>query len=216
MLCTIEVLLDQMDEMLFEMARACMKSLEGANEVFKTGDEETARMVIANDDKIDELERKLQALCLKILLREQPFARDLRRVVSAMKIITDLERIGDQATDIAERSMVKDEYDVSEMELIVQMSEKASEMVVDSIHALLTGDLQLIKSTIEADEIVDDLFDRVKESLESVEPKSEVEKVNALNIIMIAKYLERIADHATNVAEWVEFAITGVHPSYEN
>lgn len=216
MLCTIEVLLDQMDEMLFEMARACIKSLEGANEVFKTGDEETARMVIANDDKIDELERKLQALCLKILLREQPFARDLRRVVSAMKIITDLERIGDQATDIAERSMVKDEYDVSEMELIVQMSEKASEMVVDSIHALLTGDLQLIKSTIEADEIVDDLFDRVKESLESVEPKSEVEKVNALNIIMIAKYLERIADHATNVAEWVEFAITGVHPSYEN
>lgn len=212
---SLDALLKQMDKSLIEMGKLCENALSGTSQVLKTGDEEVAKKVIDADDLIDNLESKIDSICLTILLREQPFARDLRRVIAATKMVTDMERIGDQAADIADiLLLISGQQRKLEMPKVSEMASKACKMVADSVEAFVTGDLELIKKIIQADDEIDELFEQVKDELEIMIENDSNEQRRAIDIVMVTKYLERIADHATNVAEWVEFSITGVHPSY--
>ncbi len=213
---TIDIVLSQMDELLIEMGELCVHSLVEVTLALQTGDFKKAKEVIENDDKIDELEMKIDKICLTILLREQPFARDLRRVIATTKMVTDLERIGDQAADIADIVLLSELQVEYELKRIEKMADKTYKMVKNSIEAFVSRDIELARRTIEADDEVDDLFDEVRMLLIEATVHNKEEQKIVMDLMMVIKYLERIADHATNVAEWVEFGITGVHPSYEN
>lgn len=176
---------------------------------------ETANKAIDFDTEIDQAEKEIESLCLKLLLQQQPVARDLRLISSALKMITDMERIGDQAADIAEITIqLAKSKKVKIPKYIRAMAQTTIQMVNDSIDAFVKKDLNLAYSVIKCDDTVDNLFDMVKDSL----IKHLVDNVNdgeqAIDLIMIAKYFERIGDHATNIAEWVVFSITGTHKNY--
>ena len=165
--------------------------------------------------EIDRYERDIETLCLRLLLQQQPVARDLRQISAALKMITDLERIGDQAGDIAEIIPHLGGKTGSECAAMRPMAEAAIGMVTDSIEAYNTRDLALAKSVIEHDDVVDDCFLSVKTALIDMIRSGSGDAEYALDLLMIAKYFERIGDHATNVAEWVEFSVTGIHKSSE-
>ncbi len=166
----------------------------------------------AGDKNIDALEKAIEARCLKLLLRQQPVARDLRAISTAIKMITDMERIGDQAADIADIVSRPESGSITAFAAhIPQMSKIASEMVSASIKAFIDSDLDYARATILRDDEVDDLFDVVKSELIGNLKKGTSEPDAVINAMMIAKYLERIGDHAVNICEWVEFYITGMH-----
>lgn len=213
---TIDSLLIQMDSLLVDMGEMCVQALVEVTTALQNGDFVKAKEVMDKDDAIDELENKIDKICLTILLREQPFARDLRRVIATTKMVTDMERIGDQAADIADIILLSKMQVDSELNRIERMAEKACIMVQDSIEAFVTRDIELARRTIQADDEVDDLFDEVRILLIEAPVHNKEEQKIVMDLMMVIKYLERIADHATNIAEWVEFGITGVHPSYEN
>lgn len=213
---TIDSLLIQMDSLLVDMGEMCVQALVEVTTALQNGDFVKAKEVMEKDDAIDELENKIDKICLTILLREQPFARDLRRVIATTKMVTDMERIGDQAADIADIILLSKMQVDSELNRIERMAEKACIMVQDSIEAFVTRDIELARRTIQADDEVDDLFDEVRILLIEAPVHNKEEQKIVMDLMMVIKYLERIADHATNIAEWVEFGITGVHPSYEN
>ena len=151
---------------------------------------------------------------MRILLHQQPVARDLRQISAALKMITDMERIGDQASDIAEIIITEDKSEAQDIPMIIKMSEAASKMVRDSVNAYVEKDLDLARKVMENDDVVDELFEEVKTTLINfIAENKGLQGVEAIDLIMVAKYLERIADHATNIAEWVEFSITGIHKS---
>ncbi len=213
---TIDGLLESMDALLVEMGDLCVNALVEATHALQSGDGEKAKNVIRNDDVIDDLESEIDKICLTILLREQPFARDLRRVIATTKMVTDMERIGDQAADIADIVLLSDlkiEYELKRTE---RMAQKTCDMVVNSIRAFVTRDLELTREIIKADDEIDELFEEVRALLIEATVQNKEEQKIVMDMMMVIKYLERIADHATNVAVWVEFGITGVHPSYEN
>ena len=164
---------------------------------------------IAND--IDRMERTIEALCLRLLLQQQPVARDLRQISAALKMITDMERIGDQAADIAEIIPFICEKPSENCVLISEMAKSAISIVTQSIDAYVKQDLVIAQDAIAKDDIVDDYFRRVKGSLIDLIAGMPSEGEYALDLLMIAKYFERIGDHAVNVAEWVAFSITGEH-----
>ena len=164
-----------------------------------------------HDREIDQMERDIEAICLKMLLQQQPVARDLRQISAAMKIITDMERIGDQAEDIGEIVPFLNGRTGTECEDIRLMAETAQQMVRSSIDAYVNQDMTLVKKVIDMDDIVDDAFDRTKNTLIHMISSNREDGQYCLDLLMIAKYLERIGDHATNIAEWVEFSITGQH-----
>ena len=150
----------------------------------------------------------------QLLLQQQPVARDLRQISAALKMITDMERIGDQASDIAEIIITEDKSEAQDIPMIIKMSEAASKMVRDSVNAYVEKDLDLARKVMENDDVVDELFEEVKTTLINfIAENKGLQGVEAIDLIMVAKYLERIADHATNIAEWVEFSITGIHKS---
>lgn len=211
---TMNHLLGHLDRLVIEMGDRCVEALKMTIEALKTGNRECVMSIVNNDDKIDDLESEIDSICLKILLREQPFARDLRRVIAAAKLVTDLERIGDQAADIADIALMLDLGGKGKFPMIEEMAEKTCEMVSGSIQAFVGEDITLTKTIIEADEEIDNLFLKIRYSLVMQHNQNMEARNRAIDIIMVTKYLERIADHATNVAEWVEFSITGVHPSY--
>lgn len=213
---TIDALLERMDSLLIEMGDLCIAALGGATSAFKNGNIELAQEVMSNDDRIDDLESEIDKICLTILLREQPFARDLRRVIAATKMVTDIERIGDQATDIADIILMSGFNVESDLKRIERMAEKTCIMVENSIKAFVKRDMELAREIIEADDEIDALFEEVRTLLIAAPIHNKEEQKIVMDMMMVIKYLERIADHATNVAEWVEFGITGVHPSYEN
>lgn len=213
---TIDGLLERMDNLLIEMGNLCTAALEQSTDSLQEGNLEKAEKVIMCDDKIDDLERAIDKICLTILLREQPFARDLRRVIAATKMVTDLERIGDQAADIADIVLISEIQIPEELKIIEEMADKTCAMVSNSIQAFVNRDIELSRRVIEADDEVDQLFEDMRAALITLSVKNEGLQKVAIDMMMITKYLERIGDHATNVAEWVEFSITGVHPSYEN
>ena len=173
-----------------------------------------AEKVRIADEEIDQAETDIERLCLRLLLQQQPVARDLRQISAALKMITDMERIGDQASDIAEIIITEDKSEAQDIPMIIKMSEAASKMVRDSVNAYVEKDLDLARKVMENDDVVDELFEEVKTTLINfIAENKGLQGVEAIDLIMVAKYLERIADHATNIAEWVEFSITGIHKS---
>ena len=161
--------------------------------------------------EIDHAEREIEALCMKLLLQQQPVARDLRTISSALKMISDMERIGDQASDIAEIMRYINNDDIMGATHLAQMAKVTSRMVTSSVDSFVRRDLGLARQVQEDDDAVDALFDTVKQELVARIRQEPSRGSECLDLLMIAKYLERIGDHAVNVAEWVEYSITGVH-----
>lgn len=206
--------LRELGEKLTLMGAMCEEAIANSAKALLSGDCELAKKLAPLDLEIDQYERDIETLCLRLLL-QQPVARDLRQISAALKMITDLERIGDQATDIAEIIPHLKGRTGSECQAMRPMAEAAIGMVTDSIEAYNKRDLALAKSVIEHDDVVDDCFLSVKTALIDMIRTGHGDAEYALDLLMIAKYFERIGDHATNVAEWVEFSVTGIHKSNE-
>ena len=204
--------LELLNEQLIRMGELCEVAIGKATTALKEGSMEQAQKVIEADEEIDQAETDIERLCLKLLLQQQPVARDLRQISAALKMITDMERIGDQASDIAEIIITEEKSEAQDIPKIIKMSEAAGKMVRDSVNAYVEKDLELSRKVIKDDDIVDELFEEVKTTLIDFIAENKGEQGGeAIDLIMVAKYLERIADHATNIAEWVEFSITGIH-----
>ncbi|MEE1245285.1 MAG: phosphate signaling complex protein PhoU [Acutalibacteraceae bacterium] len=172
---------------------------------------EFAKKALEDGHKIDLLEREIESICLKLLLQQQPVAKDLRVISAALKMITDMERIGDQAEDIAEIIITLDSKIENEFSDIKTMSEAVIKMVNESIEAYVNGDVSLAKKVIEYDDMVDNAFTKIKNTLITNIANNTENGEYAIDLIMIAKYFERIGDHAVNIAEWSEFSVTGIH-----
>ena len=171
--------------------------------------EEQVKEIDALEKEIDTKEHSVEAICIQLLLRQQPVATDLRRISAALKMVTDMERIGDQATDIAE-IMETGSIDVPVKGVrITEMAEFTMNMVNKSVEAYINRNLELAREVIASDDILDDLFLEVRKSLNINAGDFSSDQV--LDLLMIAKYYERIGDHATNIAEWAEFSLTGKH-----
>lgn len=204
--------LDLLNEQLTHMGELCEVAINRGTEALKKGDLKQAAEVIRADEEIDQMEKDVERLCLKLLLQQQPVARDLRQISAALKMITDMERIGDQASDIAEIIISENKSEATDIQTIGQMSESVAKMVRDSVNAYVEKDLELSRQVMEADDAVDRLFEENKhELINFISDNKGVQGKKAIDLIMVAKYLERIGDHATNIAEWVEFSITGIH-----
>lgn len=196
---------------LIKMGSLIEEALTKAITALQTLDKELAQEIIASDGKIDDLEKEIESRCLRLILRQQPVAKDLRAISTAIKMITDLERIGDQAIDIADLVM-RLESDIAEIAPDIPfMAKAASEMVANSIESYVRNDLTLAAETIDRDDEVDNYFEEVKIKLIEILKTDHTKADEAINAMMIAKYFERIADHAVNVCEWVEFYETGRH-----
>lgn len=196
---------------LIEMGSMCENIIERVVLALIEGKPEIAKEVIANGKEIDNMEREIESICLKLLLSQQPVAGDLRQVSAALKMITDMERIGDQAEDIAEMVVFLEGKTAEASKDIRLMAQAATNMVTDSVDAYVRKDINLAMSVINQDDIVDDYFNKVKEYLITTIGNKEADGEMAVDLLLIAKYFERIGDHATNIAEWVMFSITGNH-----
>lgn len=203
----LEVLHTQM----IEMGSLCETAIANAIKSLSDGDIEYVNRAIAADEEIDRMERDIETLCMRLLLQQQPVAKDLRQISSALKMITDMERIGDQASDIAEIVEMDNIKSSDDTSIIEEMSIAAIRMVTDSIDAYVRQDLTLAHSVIDSDDIVDNYFNLAKEQLSGLLVQDATRAEYIMDSLMIAKYLERIADHATNIAEWVVYSITGRH-----
>ncbi|MGN1001401.1 MAG: phosphate signaling complex protein PhoU [Oscillospiraceae bacterium] len=199
---------------LIEMGALCEEAIALASKALQEGDRTLARKVPPLDGEIDRKERDIETLCLKLLLHQQPVARDLRQISAALKMITDMERIGDQAADIAEILAFLD-GGTADSGHITEMARAAIRMVTESVDAYVKRDVALAESVITQDDIVDDYFLKVKADLIQMIAREPEKGEYALDLLMIAKYFERIGDHATNIAEWVVFSITGIHKEAE-
>lgn len=196
---------------LIEMGALCEEAIADAAKALTTADEKTAAKVEPLEAEINQKERDIESLCLKMLLQQQPVARDLRQISAALKMITDLERIGDQASDIAEIITFIDKKAGVDCEPICLMAEATIRMVTESVDAFVKRDVGIAQQAIEHDDTVDDYFLKVKRSLINMIAQRPADGEHALDLLMIAKYFERIGDHAVNIAEWVIFSVTGVH-----
>jgi phosphate transport system protein len=195
------------------MGTLCQEAISAAAEALLRNDAALAAVAQEAERELDRREREVEDLCLNLLLRQQPVARDLRAVSAALKMISDLERIGDQAADIAELSRHVELPTGNSAPHIANMAQAVIRMAADSVDAFVKEDLALARSVYGADDQVDALFLRVKEELAGLIAADSAYSGQGLDLLMVAKYLERIGDHATNVAEWVEYSITGHHPS---
>lgn len=204
--------LDKLNTLLIEMGNAIESAIRLAVEALITQNAELAQSIIEGDREIDEMEREIEAICLKLLLQQQPVASDLRNISSALKIITDMERIGDQAADISEITVfLSDQKYSKDLVHIPQMANATIKMVKDSIDAYVKKDLDLVMEVIEYDDVVDNLFNVVKDEVIDLVRQEAAIGEQAIDFLMIAKYFERIGDHAENISEWVYFSITGQH-----
>ena len=196
---------------LIEMGAFCEQAIALAAKSLEDKNSALANDIISIDREIDQKERSIESLCLKMLLQQQPVARDLRQISAALKMITDMERIGDQAADIAEIITFLDGRTGGECADIQSMAEATIKMVTESVDAFVNKDTALADTVIKHDDIVDEYFLKVKSSLIKLIAEKPDDGEYALDLLMIAKYFERIGDHAVNIAEWVEFSVTGVH-----
>lgn len=225
-----------LNKKMTQMGALCEELIAFVAKALLNGDIAGAREVKSRGQEIDHMEREIEAICLRLLLQQQPVAKDLRVVSAALKMITDMERIGDQAADIAELTeyvCISPDSGTVGTEHITAMAEATVEMVTNSIDSFVNKDVRLAESVIAHDDVVDALFLKIKNDIvcnivndvktSSADPDSMNEEKldediiknseSAIDLIMIAKYLERIGDHAVNVAEWVLFSITGIHPN---
>ena len=203
--------LSTLNSKMTEMGAMCENIIAVSAKALLEGDPTLAAGVAESGRMIDQMEREIEAICLKLLLQQQPVARDLRQISAALKMITDMERIGDQAEDIAEIITFLNGRTGRECMDIREMAKATIKMVTDSIEAYVNRDLNLAKEVTEYDDVVDGLFDRVKTGLISMIAQNPADGGYAMDLLMIAKYFERIGDHAVNIAEWVEFSVTGAH-----
>ncbi|NMA79580.1 MAG: phosphate signaling complex protein PhoU [Clostridiales bacterium] len=204
--------LEQLNKELLEMGALIEHAIESASQALVNQDDDAANKAIEFDKEVDHKEKQIESLCLKLLLQQQPVAQDLRQISAALKIITDMERIGDQAADISGIVIyLTDTPYIKKLEHLPQMAKTTIKMVKGSIDAYVNKDLALAKEVIGMDDIVDNLFVIIRnELIEHIHEKANNGE-QALDLLMVAKYFERIGDHAQNIAEWVEFAITGKH-----
>ncbi len=203
--------LNLLNHKMIEMGAECESIIATSAKALLEGNTVEARRIKQQGHKIDELEREIESICLKLFLQQQPVAKDLRVISAALKMITDMERIGDQAEDIAEIITFLDGRTGEECKDIRVMAEATIKMVTDSVDAYVKQDLKLAKSVSDYDDVVDDAFDRVKQTLIKMISDNATDGEYLVDLLMIAKYFERIGDHAVNIAEWVEFSVTGVH-----
>lgn len=197
---------------LLEMGALIENAIRNATVALVNQDVEAARQAIEADKEVDQAERDVESLCLKLLLQQQPVARDLRLISSALKMITDMERIGDQASDISELVIYlsKEPY-MKELVHLPQMAEHAIRMVTSALDAYVRKDVVLAQEVMGMDDTIDELFVTVKDELIARIRSDATAGSQAIDLLMIAKYYERIGDHAQNIAEWVEYALTGRH-----
>ena len=204
-----------LNQEMIAMGALCEEAIALAAKALLAGDTKMAKSVRPLDGEIDQKERNIESLCLKLLLQQQPVARDLRQISAALKMITDMERIGDQAEDIAEIIEFMDGRSVAECAYIGEMARAAIKMVTESVDAYVRQDVGLAESVIDYDDVVDEYFIKVRSALIGLIAAHPDDGEYAIDLLMIAKYFERIGDHATNIAEWVVFSVTGVHKSEE-
>ena len=204
--------LTHLNNSLIEMGALVERAIAGATKALISQDAKTAQSIIDGDGVVDEQEKEIESVCLKLILNQQPVARDLRQISTALKMITDMERIGDHASDISELCILltAQEY-IKKLEHIPQMAEATIKMVTDSIDAYVRKDLELAQRVIDYDDVVDDLYVTIKKDLIELVHKDVKNGEQAFDLMQIAKYYERIGDHAVNIAEWVIFSITGKH-----
>ncbi len=205
--------LEELHVQLITLGSYCEKAISfSAKAIQNVQNEEIARQVFETDRDIDAKEREIENLCLSLLLHQHPVARDLREISAALKMVSDMERIGDQTSDIAEIVLSSNGYSEDELVTIGVMAGEVSKMVRDSVNAYVSKDLELAKNVILEDDAVDTCFEKVKEQMIAYIKEEKGQRGKQIfDLIMVTKYLERIGDHATNIAEWVEFSITGVH-----
>ena len=213
---------NRFDEQLFELNREiiemgamCEEAIASASKALVDGDKKLAEQVKENGSAIDQMERDIESRCIKLLMHQQPVARDLRLISAALKMITDMERIGDQAEDIAEIIGFLQGRSGEECAFVGHMARSAISMVTGSVDAYVRRDTALAREVIAHDDVVDEDFRKVKATLIDWIARRPDDGEYALDLLMIAKYFERIGDHATNIAEWVVFAVTGVHNGEE-
>lgn len=204
--------LEQLNNELLQMGSLIEQAIAMAINALVNQDIEKAEQAIAFDLEIDKQEKEVENICLKLLLQQQPVARDLRLISAALKMITDMERIGDHAADISEITIVmaKAPY-IKKLGHLQKMAKETTDMVIKSIDAYVKKDIELANSVIAQDDIVDDLFVEIKNELVQLIGVNPANGEQATDLLMTAKYFERIGDHATNIAEWVIFSITGKH-----
>lgn len=207
--------LEKLNIEMITMGALCEDAISAAISSLKEYDPKKVEKVNELDASIDQKEKDIESICLKLILHQQPVARDLRVVSSALKMISDMERIGDQASDIAEIAKFVQNSDIKDRTNIDKMAAASTKMVTEAIDSFVTKDLSVAKKVIESDDIVDDYFNEIKTELVDLISKGEMNAEFCLDLLMIAKYLERIGDHAVNIAEWVEYSITGVHINSE-
>ena len=203
--------LAQLHRELIEMGALCEEVIALSSQALTEGDASLARRVAPLDRDIDRKERDIENLCLRLLLHQQPVAGDLRRISAALKMITDMERIGDQADDIAEIILSRGDRLLTADGTLRAMARAAIRMVSERVDAYVRQDVALAERVIASDDEVDEDFERIKRRLIDGISSGAGDGESVLDLVMIAKYYERIADHATNIAEWVEFSVTGVH-----
>ena len=209
-----EKMLVELNECMTDMGQLIEQAIARCVDALRSGDVEKARKLVAMDDVVDHKERELENLCLRLLLTQHPVARDMRFVSAALKMLTDMERIGDQAADIAELIALAGDTIPAEFHPVFdQMADAVVQMVKNAVSAFIAMDDATAKHVIAMDDRVDALFTQIKDELtRHLQTRPQMSQY-VLDALMIAKYFERIGDHAVNVAEWVEYAITGVHMS---
>ncbi|MCI7212186.1 MAG: phosphate signaling complex protein PhoU [Ruminococcus bromii] len=203
--------LAQLNKELIEMGALCEEVIALASKALSGADGKMAKKVASLDNEIDEKERDIESLCLRLLLQQQPVAGDLKQISAALKMITDMERIGDQAEDIAEIINFLDGRTFENDELLREMARATIRMVTNSVDAYVKHDIILAKEVIKSDDEVDKYFDRIKHELIDKISKNPDDGEYAIDLIMIAKYFERIGDHAVNIAGWVIFSVNDTH-----
>lgn len=203
--------LEKLNLELITMGALCEDAISASVKGFLDDDDALCQKAVEAEDEINRKERDIESICMKLLLEQQPVARDLRVISSALKMISDMERIGDQAYDIAEIAKFIKNSNVKSKIHIKDMATAATEMVTDSVDSFVKKDVELARAVMAYDDKVDNLFNCVKDELVQLITEDKANGEFCIDLLMIAKYLERIGDHAVNIAEWVEYSITGTH-----
>lgn len=203
--------LEKLNLELITMGALCEDAISASVKGFLDDDDTLCQKAVETEDEINRKERDIESICMKLLLEQQPVARDLRVISSALKMISDMERIGDQAYDIAEIAKFIKNSNVKSKIHIKDMAAAATKMVTDSVDSFVKKDVELARAVMAYDDKVDNLFNCVKDELVQLITEDKANGEFCIDLLMIAKYLERIGDHAVNIAEWVEYSITGTH-----
>lgn len=200
--------LNQLNQELMHMGTMIEEQIQKAVVAFMKQDTELARIIMDNDTDVDREEKKIENICFNLLMQQQPVARDLRTISAAMKMVTDMERIGDHAADISEMTiLIADNSYVKQLDHIQKMASETVQMLMKSIQAYVDKDMEAAKAVIKNDDVIDELFLEVKQDLIAMIHANADCGEQATDLLMVAKYFERIGDHATNIAEWVIFAL---------